>query len=115
MSNVTTYDPGQFRYKVLFTERQVGSDESGGQDIQNVPVLQTFAVREKIREGATLAVTAGLTNLNRDCVFVIRHRIAFYPSVDMTVTTNSETYTIVGVYEVNEPVTYLKVVCKRVV
>jgi SPP1 family predicted phage head-tail adaptor len=115
MSNTTTYDPGQFRHKVLFTERQVSSDNSGGQDVQNVPVLETFAVREKIREGATLAVTAGLTNLNRDFVFVIRHRIAFYPRVDMTVTAANETYTIVGVYEINEPVTYLKVVCKRVV
>jgi SPP1 family predicted phage head-tail adaptor len=114
MSKLVTYDPGQFRYKVLFTEQQVSSDNSGGQLPNNVPVLYTFAVREKIREGATLAVTAGLTNLNRDCVFVIRHRISFYPRVDMTVTAAGETYTIVGVYEINEPVTYLKVVCKRV-
>lgn len=107
------YDPGLFRFTVGFWKEVSTKNRSGGQSVALQSFLQTLAVREDIREGNQLAIAAGASYLNEDCYFIIRNRQGFYPTKSMKVLCEGSYYTIAAVIEINIPVTYIKLLCKK--
>lgn len=109
--NKTAYDPGRFRYKITFYEQVSTPDGYGGTTVTLTQVLETYAVREKLREGSQLALEAGASVLNSDCYFVIRYRAAFTPKKDMNLVCDGIYYTIRAIIEIDVPVNYYKLLC----
>jgi len=110
-NNIKSYDPGLFRFAIEFWAHDAIPDDSGGTDLTFNGLLRTRAVREEIREGSQLAIVAGASLLNQDCYFVIRNRKWFYPAKDMQIRVDGEAYVLSAVVPINNPVTYLKLLC----
>lgn len=110
-NNKSAYDPGRFRYSVTFQSLVATDDGAGGTTVVPETVLITRAVREKLSEHNQLAIEAGASYLSNDCFFVIRNRPDFYPTKDMQVISDGQTYTIRAIIEIDVPVKYLKILC----
>jgi len=111
--NKTFYDPGRFRFKLVFTQQVSVPDGYSGTKVSNQEVLITMAVQEPLKDGSQLAIEAGASVLNQDCYFVIRNRNEFYPQKNMNVTCNGFDYVIKAVIPVDVPVNYIKLLCVK--
>lgn len=113
--NKTNYDPGRFRYNVAFKKQESVPDGSGGTKVQLTDLITTKAVREEITRRVslygTLTTPAGDTVKTSDYYFIIRHRASFYPTKDMVLICNGDTYAINDIIEIDVPVNYIKVLC----
>lgn len=105
------FDPGRLIYKIDFYQENTTDNGSGGTIVNTTLSLSTKAARVKINEFDQLAIAAGATYLNNDYWFVIRKRKGWDPEKDMLVTVDDKNYTIRGIIELNEPVTYIKLLC----
>jgi|GEM_PF-3481513 len=111
--NKTKYDPGRFRFAVTFYNEVSTKNRSGGQEVALVPYFSTKAVKEKLREGSQLVINAGASTLNDDCYFVIRNRCGLRPTKAMKVLCDDIYYTIAAIIEIDVPVNYIKLLCKK--
>lgn len=109
------YDPGQFRHRILFVNQVSTPDDNGGVDVTLDPYFSTYAVQESIREGSQLAIAAGVSYLNDDRIYVIRDRCAITPEKNTMLTCEGHTYTIMAIVPINQPVEYLKLLCKKAI
>lgn len=109
--NKSAYDPGRFRYSLTYRKQVSAPDGSGGTDVTFTDLLTVRAIREKLSEGNQLAITAGASLLTKDCYFIVRNRLDFYPEKDMNIVVDSLQYTIRAVIELDVPVTYIKLLC----
>jgi SPP1 family predicted phage head-tail adaptor len=105
------YDPGRLRFKIDFYAEDYTDNDSGGQVVNPALILSTFAAQEDIREGNQAALEAGATVFNQDCFFIIRHRKDFYPSKGMEVHEGQNVYKIEGITPLNQPISYIKLLC----
>lgn len=111
--NKKAYDPGRLRHRINFFEEQGLDNGSGGTTVNEIILLTTFAGKEKINQYNQLALQAGASVFNGDTYFVIRNRKEFYPEKDMKIKFESENYVIHGVVELDDPCTFLQLLCVR--
>lgn len=112
--NKSFYDPGRFRFQLVFKQQVTADDGYGGNPVVALQdVLTTRAVQEPIKEGNQLVINAGASVLNQDCYFVIRNVNTFYPEKDMNVECNGATYVIRAVIPIDVPVNYIKLLCVK--
>lgn len=118
--NKNRLDPGRLNHKIEFI-RLVASDDGyggSGPPVETV-VLTTKASKQRIStnsigEANQMVTDAGATAFNQDFYFVIRHRKSFYPQKnDKVVVDGTEEYTINGIVPLDDPLTFIKLLCVR--
>lgn len=111
--NKSFYDPGRFRFKLVFFNQVSAPDGFGGTIATLQQSITTMAVQEKLSDRSQLAIEAGASVLNQDCYFVIRQRNDFIPLKEMVVFSNGSTYVIKAIIPVDVPVKYIKMLCVK--
>lgn len=111
-NNKKVYDPGRLRNRVTFLEKRSIGDGYGGSVIDFTPVISTYAGKEKLSQYKQLILAqSNQFQMEVDTYFVIRNRKDFYPAKDMSIQTEDAMYTVYGVVEMDDPCTYLQVLC----
>ena len=113
-------DPGRLRHKIAFYRLTSTDDGYGGSDVSETLVCETKASKQRISvtqsigESQQMVTDAGETAFNQDMYFVIRNRKDFYPKKnDKIVVDGSEEYTINGIIPLDDPLTYIHLLCVR--
>lgn len=115
--NVTSLDPGRFRYNVTFLEEVVIIEEDGSQIVSYSTLLTTKAIREPVTRRfnvmGDITFQAGATLMNNYWYFTIRFRSGFVPLKDMLLIVENNVYTITSMPELDEPPNYWKMLCVK--
>lgn len=112
--NKKAYDPGRMRTRVTFVQNQMIDTPDGGTTEFELNVLTTWAGRDKVSDYNQMAITAGATLENTPTYFTIRNRKVFYPDKKMKLkTTFNEYFTILGIVALDEPCTFIQMLCVR--
>lgn len=106
-------DPGQLRHTLIFTEEQATDNGSGGTTVMEQTLLETKGAIKPISQYNQMVLQAGATVFNGDVFFIIRKRNNFYPSKTMKVDNKGIKYTIHGVIELDDPCTFIQILCLR--
>lgn len=110
--NKSHYDPGRFNHELNFMRTTSVKSTSGGSTPTTSLAFYTRAVKEQIREGSQISVAYGVSSINNDAIFVIREK-AGTPIKSMQIFEGSTVYEIAGIIPLNDPVSYYKVVCRK--
>lgn len=111
-NNKKVYDPGRLRNKITFLEKKALNDGMGGSEIDFSPVVSTYAGKEKLSQYKQLMLAqSNQFQMEIYTYFVIRNRSGFYPAKDMVIQTENAQYTVYGVVQMDDPCTYIQVLC----
>lgn len=116
--NKTFYDPGRFRYPVIFLQEIVDEQPDGSMPVSYQQVLSTRAIREAVTKRfstfGNITLEAGATLMNDYWYFTIRFvRSGFKPVKDMLLSTPDGIYTVNAMPELDEPPNYWKLLCVK--
>lgn len=116
--NKTKYDPGRFRYPVIFLQETATISEDGSQTVGYTQVLSTRAIREAVTRRfnifGDISIVDGATLMNNYWYFTIRFlRSGFTPLKNMLLSTPDGLYTINATPELDEPPNYWKMLCVK--
>lgn len=109
--NKFDYDAGRLRHKISFYKVSQVDDGYGGTTSTETKILDTWAGKDKMSGYNQMAFDAGANVFNNDLYFVIRNRKDFYPKKDMIIKYKNNKYTILGVVEMDDPCTFLQLLC----
>lgn len=110
--NKRHYDSGRLRHKIDFIGEVISDDGFGGTILlPDQVLLSTFAGKDDVSEWVQAGLNAGQTNVNQYQYFVIRNRKGFYPAKDMLVNYGNEKYIVQSVKQLDDPCTFLKILC----
>ena len=110
--NKFDYDAGRLRHKISFWQISQVDDGYGGTTPTETKILDTWAGKDKPSGYNQMTVDAGANLFDNDAYFVIRNRKNFYPTKDMRVRHNGNNYTIIGVVQMDDPCTFIQILCK---
>lgn len=110
--NKFIYDPGRMRQKIQFWHDVVIDSGSGGSVVVPTLILSTFAGKEEVSIYTQGQFQSGQTNYNQMNYFVIRNRNGFYPVKDMTILFGDVRYIIITVTPLDDPCTFLNILCQ---
>lgn len=110
-NNKFSYDAGRLRHKISFWQVQQVDDGFGGTTEAEVKVMETWAGKDKLSGYNQMAFEAGANVFNQDTYFVIRNRKDFFPTKDMRLNHDGNDYTILGVVKMDDPCTFLQLLC----
>jgi len=110
--NKKHYDVGRMRQKIEFWQDVVTDNPSGGSVVVPTLLLSTWAGKEEVSLYTQGQFQAGQTQYNKMQYFVIRNRKNFFPVKDMTIVHGSDRYTIMDVKLLDDPCTFLKIICQ---
>lgn len=112
-----TYDPGDFRHKLLFYDESTTTNQYGSQKLsliltEGIPPVGTWSKRDNIKDYNQFAIQAGATIGSEDKIFTIRFRKGFYPKKAMLIKDyrTGEWYNIAAVREIDDPCYYVEIV-----
>lgn len=118
--NKHSVDPGRLNHKIAFYRMTSTDDGYGGSNISETLVLETKASRQRIAvtqamgESQQMVTDAGATAFNQDMYFIIRNRKGFFPQKnDKVVVDGTDEYTINGIIPLDDPLTYIRLLCVR--
>lgn len=117
--NKQRLDPGRLNHKIAFYRMTSVDDGFGGSVPTETLVLETKASRQRIStnsigESQQMVTDAGATAFNQDMYFIIRHRKGFFPQKnDKVVVDDAEEYTLNGIVPLDDPLTFIKLLCVR--
>lgn len=106
-------DPGQLRHTLIFTIETATDNGSGGTTVLEQTLLNTKGAVKEISQYNQMALQAGATVFNGDKFFIIRNRDGFYPSKVMKIINDGIRYTIHGVIPLDDPCTFIQILCLR--
>ncbi|NGM63503.1 phage head closure protein [Sphingobacterium sp. SGG-5] len=113
-------DPGRLRHNIAFYRLTSTDDGYGGSDVSETLLCETKASKQRIStsqslgESQQMVTDAGATAFNQDMYFVIRHRKGFFPKKnDKVIVDGSEEYTINGIIPLDDPLSYIRLLCVR--
>lgn len=109
-------NPAKLKRKILIYSVHSVKNASGGTTPQTIcayPLLQTRAKKEFVRVNNQLAIEAGASVLNEDCIFTIRDRAGFMPVKNMLIECDGYQYTLVAFYNPEKYPNYLQMVGVR--
>lgn len=115
--NKKSYDAGRLRHKIQFVEDITVDDGYGGTVVSSEVVLETWAGKEEPSSYTQNTLNAGKTTYSQYQYFIIRNRAGFMPAKDMRIVYDnnkgqgSQEYIIERVYMLDDPCTFLKVLC----
>lgn len=109
--NKKHYDIGRMRHYIAFMNNIVYDDGYGGTSTVEQLVKQTRAGKEEVSDYKKAQLVAGFENYETAINFVIRNRKGFYPDKTMHINYAGKTYTIISVKELDDPCTFLKILC----
>lgn len=111
--NKPHYDPGRFRYTLVFKLQTSVSDGAGGTVPSKGVVKELKAIRLPIRPTDELAMQAGASIMKESCYFVIRKSETFAPRKDMNFSVGEDQYVIKGLIPEGEPVKYIRILSSK--
>lgn len=109
--NKKHYDSGRLRHKINFLGDVVTDDGYGDSIVTGGFILSTWAGKDEVSTYTATGLNAGQTQYDRFQYFVIRNRKNFMPKKDMTLAYNGFLYIIREVRELDDPCTFLKLLC----
>lgn len=109
--NKKHYDSGRLRHKIKFIQDVATDDGYGGSTITVTTVLETWAGKEEPSQYTQNGLNAGRSVYNKYQYFVIRNRAGFMPVKDMRIEYGVNKYIVERVTELDDPCTFLKVLC----
>ena len=110
--NKKEYDPGRLTSKISFVTFSTVNTPSGGTTETETILLNTWAGKDKVSDYNQMAIQAGATIQNKPTYFVIRNRKNFYPDKTMTIKTSDNIkWQILGIVDLDNPVTYIQMLC----
>lgn len=109
--NKKHYDPGRLRHKIQFVQDTMIDDGYGGSIPGEAVILETFAGKEEPSQYTQNVLNAGQSTYNQFQYFIIRNRKGFIPVRDMRVVYGDSRYVVQGVSMLDDPCTFLKVLC----
>lgn len=105
------YDAGRLRHKIQFVEDVTVDDGYGGTTVSQNVILETWAGKEDPSQYTQNLLNSGKTDYETYQYFVIRNRAGFMPVKDMRITYDGLNYVITSVTKIDDPCTFLKVLC----
>lgn len=114
-ANKTAFDPGRFRFSLVFYKQVVTITPDGSQTVDNVQVKAIRAVRDVVSRRVGLSLEGYLKEFGDAAellgawVFTIRKSSDFYPTKDMVFICEGDTYTPRIIQQVDEPASYIKI------
>lgn len=105
------YEAGRMRHTLSIMNYAVFDDGYGGTSVLEQLLLQTRAGKEGVSDYKKAQLVAGYSNYETAIYFVIRNRKLFYPDKTMHINFGGKTYTIIDVQELDDPCTFLKILC----
>lgn len=109
--NKRHYDPGRMRHSIAIMNYSVSDDGYGGTSITEQQLIATKAGKDEVSDYKKAQLVDGFTNYETAIYFVIRNRRLFYPDKTMHINYAGKTYTIISVKELDDPCTFLKILC----
>lgn len=109
--NKKHYDAGRLRHKIQFWQDVFVANNSGGGSVTPTLILETFAGKDEVSAYTQSALNAGRSEYKQFQYFVIRNRKNFMPVKDMKVLFGENSYIVETVKELDDPCTFLKVLC----
>ena len=109
--NKKHYDAGRLRHKIQFVEDVTVDDGYGGTTVSQSVILETWAGKEEPSQYTQNLLNSGKTDYETYQYFVIRNRAGFMPVKDMRITYDGLNYVITSVTKIDDPCTFLKVLC----
>lgn len=109
--NKKHFDPGRMRHSIAIMNYAVSDDGFGGTTTTEQQILATKAGKEEVSDYKKSQLVAGFENYETAVYFVIRNRKNFYPDKTMHINYGPKTYTIISVKELDDPCTFLKILC----
>lgn len=109
--NKKSYDPGRLRHKIQFIQDTMVDDGYGGTVPGQAVVLETWAGKEEPSTYTQSNLNAGKSDYDQFQYFVIRNRKGFMPEKDMVVMYGERKYIIRSVAMLDDPCTFLKLLC----
>lgn len=109
-------NPAELKRKIDIYSVHSIRNASGGSTpsvICAYPMLSTRAKKEPVRVNNQLAIEAGASVLNEDCIFTIRDRAEFVPVKNMLLECDGSKYTLVAFYNPEKYPNYLRLVGVR--
>lgn len=117
--NKHNFDPGRLGHKIEFFEQTSVDDGFGCVVVTETLVLTTKCSKAEvslnaITQARQIGLIADETEFSQVQYFIIRNRKEFYPVKDMTVDVDGVRYVINGVQKMDDPVTYLRLLCSKI-
>lgn len=109
--NKKHYDPGRMRHSIAIMNYAVTNDGYGGTNVTEQQILATKAGKDEVSDYKKSQLVDGFTNYETAIYFVIRNRKGFYPDKTMHINFGTKRYTIISVKELDDPCTFLKILC----
>lgn len=109
--NKKHYDSGRLRHKVSFIQDIATPNGSGGTTLSESLLLETFAGKEEPSQYTQNGLNQGRSEYNQYQYFIIRNRQGFKPEKDMRLVHGTDKYIIQRVTELDDPCTFLKLLC----
>lgn len=109
--NKKHYDSGRLRHKIQFIQDIATDNGSGGSTVTATPILETWAGKEEPSQYTQNGLNSGRSVYNEYHYFIIRNRKNFTPEKDMRIVFAGNTYVVERVTELDDPCTFLKVLC----
>ena len=109
--NKKAYDSGRLRHKIQFIQDIATDDGFGGTTVTETVLLETWAGKEEPSQYTQNGLNAGRSVYNQYQYFVIRNRAGFMPEKDMRILYDENRYIVESVKMMDDPCTFLKVLC----
>lgn len=116
--NKKDIDAGRLRDKVVFEKETYVPDQWGGGSVELTTVLSTVGLKENVSLNALgqmqqLGIIGGESDFTSSVYLTIRKRNGFAPEKDMQIKINGMQYTFRGFLPLDEPTTFIKILCSR--
>lgn len=109
--NKKHYDSGRLRHKIVVKGDIVTPDGFGGSTVTHGTILTTWAGKERVSDYKLANLVGESTNYEKHQYFVIRNREGFTPLKTMKIEYNGLSYSIIRVDGLDDPVTFLWLLC----
>jgi len=109
--NKKHYDIGRMRHSISVMNYSVTDDGFGGTNIEEQFIHATKAGKEGVSDYKKAQLVAGFSNYESAIYFVVRNRPNFYPNKTHHINFGGNKYNVVEVIELDDPCTFLKILC----
>lgn len=109
--NKKSYDIGRMRHNIAVMNYAVFDDGYGGTGVTEQYLFGTKAGKEGVSEYKKSQLVSGFTNYETAIYFVIRKRATYTIDKTMHINFGGKSYTIIEVQELDDPCTFLKILC----
>lgn len=105
------FDPGLLKHRIQVLQSITTDDGYGGTTMAEIMVLETRAGKDQPSQYTQNSLNAGRSAYNQFQYFIIRNRKGFMPVKDMQINHDGNRYVIEQVTMLDDPCTFLKLLC----